>query len=37
VIVDANGSEVIADEYGPQTGPNMTTGHVDIKKVPDSD
>jgi hypothetical protein len=37
VVVDANGSEVIADEYGPQTGPNMTTGHVDMKKVADSD
>ena len=37
VIVGANGSEVIADEYGPQTGPNMTTGHVDMKKVADSD
>jgi len=37
VVVDADGSEVIADEYGPQTGPEMTTGHVDIKKVADSD
>jgi hypothetical protein len=37
VIVDANGSEVIADEYGPQTGPDMTTAHLDMKKVADSD
>jgi len=37
VVVDANGSEVIAAEYGPDTGPDMTTGHVDIKKVADSD
>jgi hypothetical protein len=37
VIVDANGSEVIADEYGPQTGPDMTTAHLDMKKVAESD
>jgi hypothetical protein len=37
LIVDAIGGEVIADEYGPQSGPNMTTGHVDIKKIWGSD
>jgi hypothetical protein len=33
LIVDAVGGEVIANEYGPQEGPNMTTGQVDIKKI----
>jgi hypothetical protein len=38
VIVDAKGGEVIASEYGP-TPPSdyATTGHVDIKKIADSD
>jgi hypothetical protein len=34
VVVGADGSEVIADEYGSGSD---TTGHVDIKKIPDSD
>ena len=33
LVVDAIGGEVIANEYGPDTGPNMTTGQVDIKKI----
>jgi hypothetical protein len=33
LIVDAVGGEVIANEYGPQEGPDMTTGQVDIKKI----
>jgi hypothetical protein len=32
-VVVAGGSEVIADEYGPPRGRDMTTGHVEIKKV----
>jgi hypothetical protein len=35
VIVGANGSEVIADEYDETT--SDTTGHLDIKKIGDSD
>ena len=34
VVVGADGSEVIANEY---SGSNDTTGQVDIKKVPDLD
>ena len=34
VVVGANGSEVIAAEQGSNSD---TTGHVDIKKIPDSD
>jgi hypothetical protein len=34
VVVGADGSEVIADEYGSGSD---TTGHVDIKKIADSD
>ena len=34
VVVGADGSEVIANEYGSG---HDTTGHVDIKKIPDSD
>jgi len=35
VVVGANGSEVIADEYDETT--SDTTGHVDMMKVADSD
>jgi hypothetical protein len=35
VVVDANGSEVIADEYDSTV--VDTTGHVDVKKIRDSD
>ncbi|MGB7592669.1 MAG: hypothetical protein WBO19_15650 [Terriglobia bacterium] len=38
VIVDANGGEIIASEYGPAPpSEDATTGHVDIKKIGDSD
>jgi hypothetical protein len=37
VVVGPDGSEVIADEYGPDSGSDMTTGHVNMKKVSDSD
>jgi hypothetical protein len=37
VVVGANGSEVTADEYGPDTSPNLTTGHVDIKQIQGSE
>jgi hypothetical protein len=35
VVVGANGSEVIADEYDETT--SDITGHLDIKKIGDSD